>query len=107
MAPMMMQQGSQQSHGAAPNMMFSVSNQGVAMGYPQQQMAMGRGNYGQHQYGTPHQGYGMQQRTMSSGYGQIPQKMHPQMQANHAQTVNGHPHAPANGQMDPVQDDGK
>ncbi len=108
MAPMMMQQGSQQSHGGAPNMMFSVSNQGVPMGYPQQQMAMGRGNYGGHQYGTtPHQGYSMQPRTMSSGYGQIPQKMHPQMQANHGPTVNGPPHAPANGQVDSVQDDGK
>ncbi|KAK6380914.1 poly(A)-binding protein binding protein [Exophiala oligosperma] len=107
-APMMMQQGSQQSHTGAPNMMFSVSNQGVPMGYPQQQMGVPRGNYGGHQYGgTPHQGYGMQHRTMSSGYGQIPQKMHPQMPPNHAPSMNGPPQAPAYGQMDAVQDDGK
>lgn len=107
-APMMMQQGSQQSHAGAPNMMFSVSNQGVPMGYPQQQMGVPRANFGGHQYGaTPHQGYGMQHRTMSSGYGQIPQKMHPQMPPNHGPTMNGPPQAPAYGQTEAAQDDGK
>jgi len=110
MAPMMMQQGSQQSHPSAPNMMFSISNQGAPMMYPQQQMGMPRGNYGGagHQYGsTPHQGYGMQHRTMSSGYGQIPQKMHPHMGANHGPQVNGPAQGPAYGQMEPVPDDNK
>lgn len=109
MAPMMMQQGSQQGHPAAPNMMFSISNQGAPAVYPQQQMGMPRGNYGGgHQYGsTPHQGYAMQHRTMSSGYGQIPQKMHPQMQANHGHAMNGPPLGPGYGQMETVHDDGK
>jgi len=68
----------------------------------QQQMGMARGGYGGHQYGTPHQGYAMQQRTMSSGYGQMPHKMHSQMQQAH-----GPPQGPAYGQMEGVQDDGK
>ncbi|KAI1630247.1 hypothetical protein EDD37DRAFT_96854 [Exophiala viscosa] len=107
-APMMMQQGSQQSHTGAPNMMFSVSNQGVPMGYPQQQMGMPRGNYGGHQYGSnAQQGYGMQHRTMSGGYGQIPQKMHSQMQVNNGPAMNGPPQGPAYGQMESAQDDGK
>jgi hypothetical protein len=105
---MMMQQGSQQSHAGAPNMMFSVSNQGVPMGYPQQQMGMPRASYGGNQYGSnAHQGYGMQHRTMSGGYGQIPQKMHSQMQVNHGPAMNGPPQGPAYGQMESVQDDGK
>jgi len=89
-------------------MMFSVSNQGVPMGYPQQQMGMPRGGYGGNQYGSnAQQGYGMQHRTMSGGYGQIPQKMHSQMQVNHAPAMNGPPQGPAYGQMESVQDDGK
>ncbi|RMZ84391.1 hypothetical protein DV738_g630, partial [Chaetothyriales sp. CBS 135597] len=67
-APMMMQQGSQQSHHHAQPMMYTLS-QGGPMGYPQGQAPMGRGYGGQ--YGSsPQQHYGMQQRTMSSGYGQ-------------------------------------
>lgn len=109
MAPMMMPQGSQQGHPAAPNMMFSLSSQGSAMAYPQQQMGMHRGNYGGgHQYGgTPHQGYGMQHRTMSSSYGQGPQKMHPQMQSSQGPVMNGPPQGAAFGPMEAVQDDGK
>lgn len=109
MAPMMMQQGSQQGHPQAPNMMFSMSNQGAPMAYPQPQMGMHRGSYGGgHQYGsTPHQGYAMQHRTMSSGYGQIPHKMHPPMQQVHGPAMNGPPQGPAYGQMEPVQDEGK
>ncbi|KIX95372.1 uncharacterized protein Z520_08889 [Fonsecaea multimorphosa CBS 102226] len=110
MAPMMMQQGSQQGHPPAPSMMFSVSNQGAApMAYPQQQMGMHRGSYGGgHQYGsTPHQGYAMQHRTMSSGYGQMSQKMHHQMQPAHGPAMNGPPQGPAYGQMEGGQDDGK
>lgn len=107
MAPMMMQQGSQQGHPQAPNMMYSMSNQGAQMMYPQSQMNMHRGNYGGNQYGTPHQGYGMQHRTMSSGYGQIPHKMHPQMQQAHAPAMNGPPQGPTYGQVEAVQDDGK
>ncbi|KIX08091.1 uncharacterized protein Z518_02746 [Rhinocladiella mackenziei CBS 650.93] len=109
MAPMMMQQGSQPGHPAAPNMMFSISNQGAPMVYPQQQMGMPRGGYGGgHQYGsTPHQGYAMQHRTMSSGYGQMPPKMHPQVQPNHVNPMNGPPQGPTYGQMEGVQDDGK
>jgi hypothetical protein len=103
MAPMMMQQGSQQGH-AAPNMMFSMSAQGGPMAYPQQQMGMPRAGYGGHQY--PHQGYAMQQRTMSSGYGQIPQKMHPQMHGNHGPAMNV-PQGPAYGQAEAGQDEGK
>ncbi|EXJ71471.1 uncharacterized protein A1O5_05279 [Cladophialophora psammophila CBS 110553] len=110
MAPMMMQQGSQQGHPPAPSMMFSVSNQGAApMAYPQQQMGMHRGSYGGgHQYGsTPHQGYAMQHRTMSSGYGQLQQKMHHQMPPVHGPAMNGPPQQPAYGQLEGVQDDGK
>jgi hypothetical protein len=108
MAPMMMQQGSQQGHPQAPNMMYSMSNQGAHMVYPQTQMGMHRGSYGGgHQYGTPHQGYAMQHRTMSSGYGQIPHKMHPQMQQAHTPAMNGPPQAPSYGQMEGGQDDGK
>lgn len=109
MAPMMMQQGSQQGHPAAQNMMFSISNQGAPMVYPPQQMGMHRGSYGGgHQYGgTPHQGYAMQNRTMSTGYGQIPQKMHHQMQPNHGPAMNGPPQGPGFGQMEGGQDDGK
>ncbi|OAL37299.1 hypothetical protein AYO20_03475 [Fonsecaea nubica] len=108
MAPMMMQQGSQQGHPPAPSMMFSVSNQGAApMAFPQQQMGMHRGSYGGHQYGsTPHQGYAMQHRTMSSGYGQMAQKMHHQMQP-HGPAMNGPPQGPAYGQMEGGQEDGK
>ncbi|KAJ9606620.1 poly(A)-binding protein binding protein [Cladophialophora chaetospira] len=107
MAPLMMQQGSQQGHPQAPNMMYSMSNQGAQMGYPQAQMGMHRGNYGGAQYGAPHQGYAMQHRTMSSGYGQIPHKMHPQMQQAHAVAMNGPPQGPAYGQMEAVQDEVK
>ena len=108
-APMMMQQGSQQGHLHAPNMMYSMSNHGAPpLVYQQQQpqqpqMGVHRGGYGGHQYGsTPHQGYAMQHRTMSSGYGQIPHKMHPQMQQAH-----GPPQGLAHGQIEGVQDDGK
>ncbi|RMZ77381.1 hypothetical protein DV737_g4392, partial [Chaetothyriales sp. CBS 132003] len=68
-APMMMQQGSQQSHHPGQPMMYTLS-QGGPMGYPQQgQAPMGRGYGGQ--YGSsPQQPYGMGQRAMSSGYGQ-------------------------------------
>jgi len=104
---MMMQQGSQQGHQQAPNMMYSMSNQGNQMVYPQAQMGMHRGNYGGAQYGAPQQGYAMQHRTMSSGYGQIPHKMHTQMQQAHAAGMNGPPQGPAYGQIEAVQDDGK
>ncbi|EXJ58979.1 hypothetical protein A1O7_06410 [Cladophialophora yegresii CBS 114405] len=108
MAPMMMQQGSQQGHPQAPNMMYSMSNQGAQMVYPQAQMGMHRSSYGGgHQYGTPNQGYAMQHRTMSSGYGQIPHKMHPQMQQAHTPAMNGPPQGPTYGQMEGGQDEGK
>ncbi|EXJ82059.1 hypothetical protein A1O1_08128 [Capronia coronata CBS 617.96] len=108
-APMMMQQGSQQGHPSAPNMMFSMSNQGGPIVYPQQQMAMPRGGYGGgHQYGsTPHQGYAMQHRAISGGYGQMPQKMHPAMQQNHGSVVNGPAQGPAFGQMEGAPEDAK
>jgi hypothetical protein len=71
-APMMMQQGSQQGHHHAPPMVWSGSAQGGPMGYGQPY----RGGY-QASYGSsPQQPFpGQQQRTMSGGYGQIPQKM--------------------------------
>ncbi|RMZ86764.1 hypothetical protein DV736_g6008, partial [Chaetothyriales sp. CBS 134916] len=64
-APMMMQQGSQQSHHPGQPMMYTLS-QGGPIGYPQQgQVPMGRGYSGQ--YGSsPQQPYGMQQRAMTS-----------------------------------------
>ncbi|KAG9788861.1 hypothetical protein KCU88_g1672, partial [Aureobasidium melanogenum] len=105
-APMMMQQGSQQGHPAAPNMMFSMSNQGAPMLYPQQHIPVPRGGYGGgHQYGqTSHQGYPMQHRTMSSGYGQMPPKMHTPM---HGPVMNGPPQGPGYGQMEGGLEDGK
>lgn len=108
-APMMMQQGSQQGHHAAPNMMFSMSNQGGPLVYPQQQMGLPRGGYGGgHQYGsTPHQGYTMQHRTMSTGYGQIPQKMHAPMQPSHGPAMNGPPQGPAYPPLEAGPEDGK
>jgi hypothetical protein len=107
MAPMMMPQGSQQGHAQAPNMMYSMSNQGQNVGFPPAQMGMHRGSYGnQHPYGTPHQGYAMQHRTMSSGYGQIPHKMHPQLPQG-PPAMNGPPQGPGYGPIDGLQDDGK
>lgn len=107
MAPIMMHQGSQQGHPAAPGMMYSMSGQGGPMVYPQQQAGMTRGNYGGHQYGNA-PGYAMQHRTMSSGYPQIPQKGYPQhMQANHGPTMNGPPQGPAYTQLEGTQDEGK
>lgn len=106
MAPIMMHQGSQQGH-QAPSMMYSMSNQGGPIVYPQQQVGMARGNYGGHQYGNA-PGYGMQHRTMSSGYPQIPQKGYPQhMQANHGPNMNGPPQGPAYAQLEGAQDEGK
>ena len=108
MAPMMMQQGSQQSHHQAPSMMYSMSNQGNPMGYPQPQLGMHRGSFGgNQQYGAPHPGYGMQTRTMSSGYGQIPHKIHPQMPQVHGHVMNGPVQNHSYGQLEGVQDDGK
>jgi hypothetical protein len=108
MAPMMMQQGSQQGHGQAPNMMYSVSSQGTPVMYQQQPQMMSRASYGGNQYGTPHQGYAMQQRTMSSGYGQgqMAHKMH-QMQQTPIPNMNGPPHGMVYGQMDGTPNDGK
>ncbi|EXJ77414.1 hypothetical protein A1O3_09640 [Capronia epimyces CBS 606.96] len=108
-APMMMQQGSQQGHPAAPNMMYSMSNQGGPSAYPQQQMALPRDNYGNtHQYrSNQHQGYALQHRTMSSGYGQMPQKMHAPMQPGHGPSMNGPPQGPAYGQIEGGAEDAK
>jgi len=106
MAPIMMHQGSQQGH-QAPGMMYSMSNSGGPVGYPQQQVGMARGSYGGHQYGNA-PGYGMQHRTMSSGYPQIPQKGYPQhMQANHGPNMNGPPQGPAYTPLEGAQDAGK
>jgi hypothetical protein len=69
---------------------------------------MSRASYGGNQYGTPHQGYAMQQRTMSSGYGQgqMAHKMH-QMQQTPIPNMNGPPHGMVYGQMDGTPNDGK
>jgi len=80
-APMMMQQGSQQGHHPGQPVMYAMPGQAQPgqMMYPQQgQMGMMRGGYApQHgpYGGSPHH---LQQRAMSSGYGQIPQKVMPQ-----------------------------
>lgn len=105
-APMMVQQGSQQGHHHGQPMMYTMSSQGQ-MGYPQQtQMHMMRGGYGGHQYGSsPQQPY-MQQRAMSNGYGQIPQKGMPHhMQHNQGPPMNAPQQPAAYAQSD--QDEGK
>lgn len=108
-APMMMQQGSQQGHAVAPNMMYTLSAQGTGgpMAYPQQQGPMGmvRGGYaGHHAYGSsPHQPYPMAQRTISSGYGQkvLPQPM------QHGPPLNVPQQPAAYSQMEVGQDETK
>ena len=108
-APMMMQQGSQQGHHHGQPMMYTMSAQNGPMGYGQPgQMGMMRG-YGGQQYGTsPQHGYPIQQRTMSSGYGQIPQKVMPgHMQGGQGPPMNAPQQPAAYAQMEMGQDDAK
>ncbi|RMD40908.1 hypothetical protein DV735_g4250, partial [Chaetothyriales sp. CBS 134920] len=104
-APMMMQQGSQQSHHHGQPMMYTLS-QGGPMGYPQQgQAPMGRGYGGQ--YGSsPQQQYGMQQRTMSSGYGQKVMQ-HQQPYVQQAPPMNAPQQPAAYSQVEVGQKEGK
>ncbi len=109
-APMMMQQGSQQGHHHGQPMMYTMSAQNGPMAYTQPgQMGMMRG-YTPQQYGTsPQHGYPMQQtRTMSSGYGQIPQKVMPaHLQGGQAPPMNAPQQPAAYAQMEMGQDDAK
>ena len=102
-APMMMHQGSQQSHHPGQAVMYALPNQPGQMGYPQQGGHMGpmRGAYPTQQgpYGSsPHQSHHFPpqpHRAPSSGYGQISQKMLPQqMQPGQGPPPNA-PHQPS------------
>ena len=101
-APMMMQQGSQQGHHPGQPMMYTMS-QGGPMGYPQQGQAnMARGY--SNQFGSSPQ-YGMQQRTMSSGYNQ--KMMSQQHMHGQGPPINAPQQPAAYTQMEMGQDEGK
>lgn len=103
MAPVMMQQNSQQGHLGHQQLIYS--SPGHSGGMYGQQPPMGRGYGGNHTpYGTsPHQPHHLNQRAMSSGY---PQKNISQMTANNGPPANA-PQQPAAFSQMPVSDDGK
>ncbi len=106
-APMMIHQGSQQGHHHGQPMMYTMSAQNGPVSYGQPgQMGMVRGYTGQ-QFGTsPQHGYHMpQQRAMSSGYGQIPQKAMPVHLQGQGAPMNAPQQPAAFSQMDMGQDD--
>jgi hypothetical protein len=107
-APMMIPQGSQQGHPHSQPMTYTVSNGPVPYNQQQQQMGMMRGYQQQHYGGSPQHGYPMhQQRTMSSGYGQIPQKMMPGQYQGNQGPMNAPQQPAAFNQMEMPQEDGK